>query len=226
MNPLPRVSLQWTASSVALDDFLHYQVWRRVSGQTEAEAIRLSTGRITDRSRTFYDDYTVASGVVYEYNITQLSDVSGETVESDFGTWVQVSATFGQLYVHDVASPQYYANLMAQAQQMNPVQEMAFLQPFSRAAPSARVGDVLQTVYQASLRGSWGNARGEIARQQWDALMTLLARQRDAGAVLCIRQAQGVRFFGVMEAPSRSDEAAGQFREEVRFREVHYPEAG
>lgn len=225
MNPLPRVSLQWPEVSTSLDDFLHYQVWRRVAGQTDAEAVRLLAGRITDRSRTFYDDYTVASGVVYEYNVTQTVEVSGEDVESDFGDWVQASVAFRQLYVHDAAAPQYYANLLVQAQQVGPVQEMAYLQPFGRGVPSARVGDVLQETYRASLGGSWTHERGEVAREQWEALMVLLARQRDASAVLCVRQAHGVRFFGVMEAPTRSDESAGQFREDVRFREVDYKEA-
>lgn len=226
MNGLPGIYLTWTESAELMTVFLRYQVYRRTLGQGDADWVALARGRITDRGLTFYQDYTVAAGVTYEYAVTQITEVGGEEVESAFPTAVQATATFSQLYVHDVAAPQNYANLMAQAQQVEPVQEIAYLQPFSRTVPSARVGNVLQTVYRASLKGQWDHSAGELAREQWDALMTLLARQRDAGAVLCIRQGSGLRFFGVMEAPRRSDESASQFQEEVRFREVHYTEAG
>ena len=219
MNALPGIQLSWDESTESLDTFLRYAIYRREQGETW---VRIS--RTTDRSRTYYADYTVAPGIIYEYAVTQIVDVAGDEVESDFPTAVQSSVTFGHLFIHDTNAPENYTELAVQAQQMAPVQDIAYLQPFSTQTPSARVGNVQQAVYTASLAGAWDETDDAIAKGQWRALLNLMTRQRTYGAVLCARQTRDVRLFCMLEAPQRSD-APVAFAQTLQLREVDFDEA-
>lgn len=219
--PLPRVYLTWAESAESLDAFLRYQVYRRVQNSGADWSKR---ARITDRGITFWSDELVASGVTYEYIVTQVIDVAGEEVESDEPSAVSGVVVINDLFIHDVRDPSNYAQVHVPAQQVRVVQPVAFVQPWSRQAPTAHVGNVQYTEYSVSMTGIWDAASNpELAQEQWDALVALVTAQRTSGAVLMARQGRGVALFGLLEGPQRSD-APLTIAEEIRFRETYYPE--
>ena len=214
MAALPGMYITWDESAESLDSFLRYQLYRREQGESDW----LKLARITDRGITFYNDYTVASGTLYEYAVTQVKDVAGEEVESEFPTASQVSLTIRSLFVHDVASPAHYAEVLAQAQTKTPEQDITYLQPWSARAPVAHVGARRQDVIEADYTASWADSLAV-----WEALADLQARQRDNGAVLMVRQYRGIRVFAALDGSSRSDNGV-LYTTRLRFREVEHSE--
>lgn len=220
-SPLPRIYLSWDQSAESLDAFLRYQVYRRVSDSGAAWSKR---ARITDRAITFWSDELCASGVTYEYIVTQVIDVAGEEVESDEPSAVSGTVVINDLFVHDVRNPSNYAQVHVPAQQVRVVQPAAFVQPWSRQAPTAHIGNVQYQEYSVSMTGVWESASDpELGSEQWDALVALVTAQRTTGAILMARQGRGVALFGRLEGPQRSD-APITIAEEIRFRETYYRE--
>lgn len=218
---LPRIYLTWDQSAESLDSFLRYQVYRRVQDSGDDWSKR---ARITDRAITFWSDERCASGVTYEYIVTVVADVFGEDIESDEPSAVSGIVVINDLFIHDVRNPSNYAQVRVPAQQVRVVQPAAFVQPWSRQAATAHIGNVQYTEYSVSMRGVWESAANpELAREQWDALVDLVTAQRTEGAILMARQARDVALFGRLEGPQRSD-APVAITEEIRFRETYYRE--
>lgn len=222
MNALPVIYLSWNQSTEPLASFLRYCVYRRELGEGENAWLRLA--RITDRSRTYFEDHQAGAGVTYEYAVTQVSDSSGEEVESDFPTPVQASLTINSLFIHDAAAPEHYAELLAATQEVNVEQDIAYLQPWSGQAPVAHVGNVEARTFVATVRGQWNHSNGAISREQYLALRNLQERQRTNGAVLVARQGRDIRLFCQLEMLRRADEAVN-FSQSLRLKEVDYQEA-
>ena len=133
MNALPGAYLTWTTSVEPLTSFLRYLVYRRKTGDTAYTRV----GRITDRSLTSFQDYTLASGVSYDYAVTQVSSASGEEVESTFPTAATASVTIRSTFIHDVAAPANYVEILAEGQSVSPEQDVAYLQVWGRNQPTA-----------------------------------------------------------------------------------------
>lgn len=219
--PLPRIYITWDQSAESLDSFLRYQVYRRVQGSGADWSKR---ARITDRAITFWSDELCASGVTYEYIVTQVIDVAGEEVESDEPSAVSGMVVINDLFIHDVRNPSNYAQVHVPAQQVRVVQPAAFVQPWGRRAPTAHIGRVQYTEYSVSMVGIWESGNDpSVGPEQWDALVALVTAQRVSGAVLMARQGRGVALFGQLDGPQRSD-APLIIAEELRFRETYYRE--
>ncbi len=212
---LPHAYLTWTESAVALADFLRYQVYRRVQGDTSWTKI----ARITDRSITFYQDYNIGGeSDTYEYAVTQVQDVSGDEVESAFPAAVSVTVTIDSVFVHDVANPDYYIEIIGDAQRVEMQPQLAYVQPWSRRSPTAHVGPGLGQAYEVVWRTSW-----EDRANAWRTLVTLLERQKDNGSVFMVRQGRDVRSFCAIEPSGRGDEFVA-YDGRLTLRETHYRE--
>jgi hypothetical protein len=211
---LPLLYLTWDASTVALADFIRYQVYRRVLGATDWSKV----ARINDRAVTFYQDFNVAAGVEYEYAVTQVKDVSGEEVESAFPTGVSAAVTLVSSFLHDVAGPVNYAEFDVN-QQLEIGQSVGFVQPWSRQVPTMHVGNVETKALSLRI----GPLHWDTESGTWDALVSLQSRQRTSGSLLCYRDQRGSRVFcqltqlGKGEAEVRADINVG-------LREVYYRE--
>ncbi len=212
---LPHAYLTWTESAVALATFLRYQVYRRVQGDTSWTKI----ARITDRSITSFQDYNIGGeSETYEYAVTQVQDVSGEEVESAFPTAVSATVTIDSVFLGDVAAPDYYVEIIGDAQRVASQPQLAYVQPWSRTSPTAHVGPALGQGIEVVWRTSW-----EDRANCWRTLLTLLERQKDNGSVFMVRHGRDVRSFCVIEGLERGDEFVA-YDGRVTLREVHYRE--
>lgn len=210
---LPGLYVNWDASVLGLDVWTSYAVYRRVVG--EAEWIRIA--RIRDKSATSIADYTPAADVTYEYAVTQTKD-DGEEIESEKQDPAPSGTlTFRFVYIHDAGSPEVFVALPAQSMNVDPYQDVVFLQPWGRQAPTAHVGEVEASVVRVTQVGAWDGDSG-----YWTKLMALITRQRTTGAILVARQRRGVRIFCTAVQPSRSDDLL--FTASVELHQTYYQE--
>lgn len=216
---LPRMYITWDESSEDLDTFLRYQVYRRVVGETDWS----KRARINDRGITFWDDTVAHSGVDYEYVVTQVIDVSGEEIESDYPSPVGGTVNIQSVFIHDVRAPENYVQMSGASQEVQTNQPISYVQPWSRRVPTAHVGHVLNHTYTFSMIGVWDEEDSSINKETWRALETLIDRQHEFGSVLMVRQAHDIAYFGVIESLRRS-EAPILTTQPITFRETYYRE--
>lgn len=216
MNVLPRVELAWTESAEPMASFQRYLIYRRKQGDAAWTLI----GRITDRSLTSFHDFTVSSGVTNEYAVTQVSDASGQEIESAKPAAASASVTIRSTFIHDQASPAHYVEILAEAQNVTPEQEVAYLQLWGRSQPTAHVGARLARVIAVSGTRSW-LANTDV----WTAIEDLQTRQRANGATLCLRQNRIPKVFGQIAGASRDDSGVVKYGLQVKFTETYFNES-
>ena len=214
MDALPNVYLQWAESAEAADTFLRYNVYRRPLGATAWARV----GVIRDRSIAYYNDFAAGSAVSYEYSVTVTKDLLGHEVDGAHPTAVAGSVTFRSSFLHDVSDPRVYAELLV-FQEVEAQQDIQFVQPWSRSAPTAHVGVMRAKTYRLQ-----GDVYWDLESGVWAALAEMQARQATAGAVLMLRDYRGARAFVQISSLRRSDRdvTAGI---SLELREVHYEEA-
>lgn len=215
MNALPGIYLTWEASAESGDTFLRYQIYRRKVGETDW----LKIARITDQSVLFYSDYRVpATGDEYEYAVTQVIDVGGEEVESEFPSAVSTSTLARSTFLHPVLLPEQYIEYFAEANSVAVTPEIAYVQPWSRRLPTAHVSPVRRREYQLGSRRSWLDDR-----QLWESLQDFIDLQYDGGAVFLLRHARTHAYVQI-DAINRDDAGSVMFDVPVRLTEVYYRE--
>lgn len=214
-NPLPGAYLTWEPTEESGDAFLRYQVYRRLSGDTAWTKI----ARITDPSVTFYSDYRVpATGDEYEYAVTQVIDVGGEEVESDFPSSVAAATLARSSFIHPVTQPERYVEYLAEANSVAVTPEIAYVQPWGRSLPTAHVSPVRRREYQLGTRRSWLDDRA-----LWDSLLDFIDLQATSGAVFLLRHARTHAYVQI-DAVNRDDAGSVMFDAPVRLTEVYYRE--
>ena len=120
--------------------------------------------------------------------------------------------------IADVAAPDYYVEIIGDAQSVATEPQLAYVQPWSRRSPTAHVGPALGQAIQVSWRTSWADRAN-----CWRTLKTLLERQKDNGSVFVVRHGRDVRSFCTIEGLERGDEFVA-YDGRVTLREVHYRE--
>lgn len=213
-SALPGISVQFDESAEPLDTFLRYNIRRRLLGDS-SDGIRIAT--ITDRSFTTYFDDTVGSAVAYQYNVTVTSEVGGEEVEGDLVDWVTAQIEIHSVFIHSHRRPEVYGEFQIHAQSAAPEQDIAEVQVWGRSSPTAHIGPRLQQVASIQWRDTWYQGS-----EQWAAVEALMAAQA-AGDMLVFRQHRGLRMFGTLHAPQRSD-APVLFDAGLTFRAKHFEE--
>lgn len=211
---LPGAQNTWTATSESLAVWLRYNVYRRLNG-TAGDGTRIAV--IQDPNITTYTDYTVASGVAYDYAVTQTILTGSDELESE-KTWLTTEGQVHSAFLHDVRAPSHYVELQIQSQRHALEQDVAYAQVWGRRTPTAHFGPGQRDVVELSLTDAWFNNP-----DAWTTLRTLMDRQRVNGAVLMLRQHRDIRMFCQLDGPSRQD-AAVLFTQTLRLREVHYDE--
>jgi len=213
---LPHNYLTWDPVTTPLTEFIRYNVLRRENGQTSWTRLKV----ITDRTLTFYQDYTAESDTLYEYAVTQTKMVGTEELDSNVPTPVTAQLTITSFFLHDTAAPENYVELKARALQVAPDQEVQYVLPWGRRRPTAHIGNKNTSALSFDVYRSWQDELEEA----WEALTNLQQRQRDNGAVICARQQLGVRFFTQIEKIGRDHRVGQLTRVSVQLREVNYDE--
>lgn len=215
MNALPGVYLTWDPSEEAADSFLRYQVYRRLVGDTSWSKL----ARITDQAVAFYSDYRVpATGDDYEYAVTQVIDVGGEEVESEFPSLVSASTLARSTFLHPVSMPERYVEYLANVSAVAITPEVVYLQPWSRRLPTAHISPVQRREYQVDAHQSWLDYR-----ELWETMRDFVDLQYDAGAVFLLRHARTHAYVQI-DSLNREDDGSVMFNAPVRFTEVFYRE--
>jgi hypothetical protein len=214
--PLPRCYLTWDQSAESLDSFLRYQVYRRVQDSGDDWSKR---ARITDRAITFWSDELCASGVTYEYTVTQVIDVAGEEVESDEPSAVNGSVVIRSVFIHDVRNPSSYIQYRSTAQEETLTPQVAFVQPYSSRSPVAHAGPAEVRQFRLGTTATW-----EEDEALWEAIKALMRRQYANGAVFMLRQLRFSAFVAWPSAVSMRDRPPALYEAPVVLREVNYRE--
>lgn len=180
-DPLPGISVAWTATELAPGAFLRYEVWRRVTGTTAWTKL----ARVTNAAQLGYADYKAVDGVLYDYGVTQVEDVGGQEVSSVMSTPAQASITVNNLFVHDVTSAGNYVELWPQMLQGQADQAVLYVQPRNTNDPVPHVGHAL------TQKATWRCVVPKTDTEMWPGLLSLQQRQRDDGSTLVVRGANG-----------------------------------
>lgn len=214
---LPHIYVQWTQSTEDPTTFLRYHIYRRRFGDTEWTLKK----QVSDQTDTSWEDFSVQSGVLYEYDVTQIVDVAGDEVESAFSdNPAQVQLDWLWLFLHNVDDPGQYAAIPIEQQQLNDTSEMQFLTPYGRTSPTAFIGRRRDRTLSFNLNDSWVDTQ-EI----WRALVELADEQRETAPTLLARQGWDVHMFCQLDRGLARSDARVMTTVGVSLREVYYSEA-
>lgn len=177
---------------------------------------------VTDQGTPSYAYESPASGQNYEFAVTVTANVFGDIIEGEKPTAVHDSVTFDDWYLQEVGiDGPHFAYLSSGSASVEVRQEISYVRPRGRVAPSAQIGE-----YEARRVTLSGVPRyHESERAEWERLYDLVRRQRTTGAVLLLRPPHvPERYFGQVDPTSRSDTVPSYgFR--LDLQEVHYDEA-
>lgn len=215
MQTLPVALLQWDESTLTVESFLRYEVWRRRPLESGFSKI----ARITDISQNFYTDATIRSGEATTYTVTQVQDFAGEEVSSEPATPQATQLDFRTIFIHDTTTPGFYTAIPANALMLNTVQDVAFVQPWSQRRPTSQIGNQEFETFNVIGPGVWDVEDAEW----WRAFRTLLSRQVDNGSVYMLRGGRDVGHFVAVTDSGRGDQVL-TFDLNVSMTEVRYDE--
>lgn len=215
MDALPNIYLTWDESTEPLAEFLRYQVYRRPVTDPVSPWVTLQL--ITDRSRTFYNDYLVGPSSEWQYAVTQVCvDDVGEEIESDFTPPAQAQMTLTSYWFHLLDRPEVYAQVKGSDATVQGHQEMELVQVRGRRHPTAHFGPVLTRTFHVAGRRPWSEER-----DVWQGLLDVQSGQ--TGSMVVFRSARDDVVYGVLRAPlPRGDGMPDSMSLSVDFIETHY----
>ncbi len=193
---LPGILVQWSqVTPVAPDVFQQYNVKRRVHG---AGGTWTRIAVITSLGQTSYNDYTVASGIQYDYTVTWTSNRSGQLYESLQPAPTVGSVTFAGTYLHDATpgglnAAANWVELWHNAYTNQPQPSVVLNPVWGRAQPTA-----VTTTNRPHHLTLQHVSLDPVDMTVWKMLEQLLGQQ-EQGSPLCFREGStGDRFFVVV----------------------------
>jgi len=175
---LPRAYLTWDASAEDPDEWQYWSVYRQRLGDSST-LIRLAVIRQMDI--LFYEDYTVESGVTYQWFLSQTIDNGSDLVESDLAGPAQAVVVCDSIFLHDVEAPQYYVEIAASALQERNPRAVSFLRARAAEAEVGFAGPFKGQIVDLQWRDAWEDD------DVYAAALVLLERMVDEGAVMMLR---------------------------------------
>ncbi len=165
-------------------------------------------------------DYCAASTTVWEYAVTATATTVTSTLESaKQSPPVSTSMTFTSLFIHDVADPTQFVEIVHQDVNVSEEVVMRALQVWSRQAPVYHIGEAQHATITVTATDAFHDNRA-----MWDDLIKLLTRQRTNASIFCVRH-RGERYFCQAPTAGRADTRPTLFREAVELPEAHFTEA-
>lgn len=219
--PLPGVRIRWNqVVPSGTETFIRYSVWRKLGSEAETAWIRIAS--VTAIGTLFYDDFTLHAREVYVYAVTWTAQ---STVTANYLTSarqnppIKGGVDFDYAFLHDVSSPTHFVMLPSFDIAITEHATVEFVRLWGRTQPTAFPGG--DQYREASVRGLPATFTDGL----WEAVEALLTRQRESGAVLCLRTGVSKhRLFSNISAASRQD-GQKQHAPQVDVVEIAYAEA-
>lgn len=220
---LPGVRISWSQASLNIaEQFLRYSVWRRSvtypasAWQRIASVTALTTLSYTDNTTPLFQqvEYDVTFSA---HNTTTNNDLtsSRHTVTAAMRALIRNDFT----YLHDISDPRNFVQYHQFTGDLKPTGEMQQVQFWGATKPVVYVGNI--NYLRFTLPGLPDERRGDIG----PLIEVLRERQRDAGAVVCLRIGQhAVRAFcAITNSHYRLNR--GAYEPEIELVEVEHTEA-
>jgi hypothetical protein len=195
-------------------NFLYYLIQRQpASGapQQPWEAARstpwVKIFREYDRNTTRFIDYSPASGVAYQYRVTQFTQVGSTTLNSPYQLG-EIMVTFSATILYDVTDPEgtrvvlpYRGTRVAPRRR-----DLQFIKPWGRQLPTALRSDLWYPEVTASYPVTG------LTQDQVNAVFHQLDVMDAFGADVCFRYGRGFRAFGNLSDNQPTDPEGGKTR--------------
>lgn len=218
---LPGLAVSWTQPSLAGGDtFVNYYVYRRL---TSVGGTYTRIASVTPISQASYTDYNIVSGISYDYTVTIVVSRAAGTFESVQATAVANSVTFTSVFLHDVGAPSNYAEVPTTALTVKQLSARTFIQSWGRNQPTAQIG--LMDAAQIQITGKFTTLSDQT---WWAELLTLLGRERDHGAALCLRTGTTAdKWFCQLDPATnlQRDDVPRAYHDTVSLQETYYLES-
>lgn len=177
---------------------------------------------IDDQGQTSFDYLSPSSGQDYEFTVTVTANVFGDIIESDKQTPVHDSVTFTSWVLQEVddENPRF-SQVSAGGAEVSVEQEIAFVRPRGRTAPTAQIGE-----FEAStITFSGVPLYHATERTEWNQVIDMVRRQRTHASVYLLRAPhRPERWYVQLDPLARADDIpVGSLS--VNFRQVHYSES-
>lgn len=218
---LPGVALAWTISAVASASFDRYRIKRKKS--TESNYITIA--EITKKSTVSYTDYHVASGVSYDYIITQVDSTGAESsLASDDDNEV----SFNDIFIHNAIDARNGDSPTYCVFRRGPFQvsigrdiESVFVHPHNAVAPVQHRGP--GNFRRVSIQYTW--LHKEIAGEnEVEVQLPNLEDLVESHDVVCMRNGIGEVIFCGFEEVAHSLEVPFIVRPQIRLVETTFEE--
>lgn len=214
---LPKILVNWVqVVPGGGETFVRYEIWRRIGGATAWQVIKHETVI----GVTTYNDLTPNSREVYQYAVVYVATAAGSTLFSSIQSpspigWIE----FDHLWLHVVGDSSTALRFESHQASQSREQEINFLRPWNRAAPTAHIGQLEQNVFSVS-----GLEIPLALKSKWAKLLTLQRQQRESSAVICARfGVAGTKAFCSLTRVSRDLNVSLQ-GQSVDLAETHYSE--
>jgi len=213
---IPAFRLAWTqVVPGAGETFVSYYVKRREGGDTVWT--RIAT--VTAVGTLSYVDYNVRSRAVYQYAIVWEATTAGGTLIS---TEVAVNGyvDFDHCWIHEVGAGTTNARFDQFEADISVIQDIQTILTWGRSAPTVQVGE--KQFHQISLPGLSRHLRD---RARWQGLRDMLARQRTASAVYCVRMGAARELWFCSIAGLSRKTGQMEYAPDLSLIEIEYSEA-
>lgn len=211
------ITLAWDQTADA--GFVEYVVRRSADSGPDAAEIVLA--RVTASTTTTYTDYTPASGVEYTYSVTQISNTSGEELESARAS-ATAEVTFGGVMLTAIgaaaATTQAALRYTAERDEARVIDETVYT-PLSGANPQTiRSATRYRTMTFEAILPNDTYSTGAQKKAELDDLDA-------ANVTICYRDNHGRKLFGRIADVAFTDQLPDWWRASVLVREEAYSEA-
>jgi len=211
------ITVSWDQTADA--GFVEYVVRRSADSGPDAAEIVLA--RVTSSTTTTYTDYTPASGVDYTYSVTQISNSSGEELESERAT-ATAEVTFGGVMLTAIGAAagttQAALRYTAERDEARVIDETVYT-PLSGANPQTiRSATRYRTMSFEAILPNDTYSTGAQKKAELDDIDA-------ANVTICYRDNHGRKMFGRIAEIAFTDQLPDWWRASVMIREEAYTEA-
>lgn len=208
---LPRIRIGWQPTGLSGTEFARYELQRRdvVNDWKPLEDI-------FDPAQTTFDDYTVASNVVYSYRIRQVQIQGPNESISAWSEIAQASITYDLAFLHVVNDTNSYIAVSPDQIGRDSGVQIGYIKGYKDPYDTPYVEDVGSRTITLDLSGVWLMDGAEVPR-----LVKDLAYIQAKGHTLLLRHFHDLVMYCQIEDYSQT-EAGNEYQMSVKLHEVGF----